>query len=91
MKNLLNKFALSMTLAVAGLVGYSNFAHAAADTDAASSTALLTTLWTDNKGMIMLFLATSIVAGVLLALVIRSLNYGGAKVIGAIPGRKRRR
>lgn len=91
MNKLINKFSLGIMAAVVTMIGLSNFAQAAADADAASSTALFTTLWSDNKGMVMLFLGGAIVAGILLAVVIKSLNYAGAKIIGAIPGRRRRR
>jgi len=87
MKNLLNKLGMGMTLAVAGLVGYSNFASAAADADLASSTGLISTGITDNKGTLLTFGAGVVVLALIIAGGFRLFAWGKSQILGSIGGR----
>jgi len=66
-------------------------AHAAADTDFATSSGTLTTSVTDNKGQWIAFGAGIIGAYLLIRIAFRAFNYGANKAISAVPGGGRRR
>jgi len=87
MKKLMSKLSMGMTLAVAGLIGYSNFAHAAADADLASSTGLISTGITDNKGTLLTFGAGVVVLALVIAGGFRLFAWGKAQILGSIGGK----
>lgn len=91
MKNLLNKFSLSMTLAIAGLIGYTNFAKAAADTDFATATAMIKTGIDDNKGQALIYAAGVAVVALLMALAFKLFGWGKGQILGSFGRRGGRR
>lgn len=91
MKNLMNKFGMGVTLAVAGLIGMSNFASAAADADLSSSTALITTGITDNKGTLLTYGAGVVVLALVVAGGFRLFAWGKKQILGSIGGASRGR
>lgn len=59
---------------------------AAADTGFASSTEALELKFTENSGMIWVWIGVSMGIGLLLALGIRALLFGKRQIVGGIPG-----
>lgn len=91
MNKLMKKLSYGMTLAVAGLIGLGNFAHAAADADLSSSTALITTGITDNKGTLLTYGAGVVVLALIVAGGFRLFAWGKSQILGSIGGKGKSR
>ena len=91
MKNFFNKMGMGLSLAIAGIVGYAGFAHAAADTDLASSTELITEAISDNKVTILTFAVGIVVFALIMGGAFKLFGWGKRQILGTIPGGGKRR
>ena len=91
MTKFFNKVSLGMTLGLVGLLGYSNFASAAADTDLASATAMISTGISDNKGTLLTYGAGVVVLAIVIAGGFRLFAWGKKQILGSIGGSSRGR
>lgn len=91
MNKLMNKLTFGVLASVVGLIGMSNFAHAAADTDLASSTELIKTGISDNKGTMLAYAAGVAVLALIIAGAFRLFAWGKGQILGSVPGRRKRR
>lgn len=91
---MLNKLSNKLWVGFMGLLamfGLASYTHAAADADLVAGFASSTGMYNDNKGVIIGYAVTVIIAATIIGLVIRALFFGRGTLLGVFGGRRRRR
>lgn len=91
LKKLNNKISFAIMAAIVGCVGLSNFARAAADTDLASSTEAFKTIWTDNKTILIGFIAAIVGFMLIAGLAKNGLLWAYRFILSLFGGKKKNR
>lgn len=88
---ILKKISMYLGMFIAGIVVLANNVKAAADPDAVAALASSTSAITENKGMVLGFMATIFGIVIVFVVVKRLLGSGKAQIAGAIGGVRRGR
>lgn len=91
LKKLNTKISFAIMAAFVGVVGLSNFVHAAADADLASSTEAFKTVWTDNKSTLIGFIAIIVGFMLVAGLAKNALLWGYRFILSLFGGKKKNR